>query len=125
MDQEKLQMVEQQLLRERARSLRSFEMLLEDAGRHRDSTDAGLSGWPQNGADQAARHMELETSLLLTGKEGRYLHRIEDALRRLYGSPSTFGTCMRCGTEIPFERLLALPHVRFCLECKLREEGAA
>jgi DnaK suppressor protein len=68
--------------------------------------------------------VERETRFLLGSKEGRYLYRIEDALRRLYQEPQSFGTCTRCGERIPFERLEALPHVRFCLPCKVREEEA-
>ena len=45
-------------------------------------------------------------------------------LWRLYRSPETFGKCHQCGNEIAFDRLDALPHARFCIDCKTREEDA-
>ena len=47
---------------------------------------------------------------------------IDEALRRLYRAPETFGRCHNCGEEIAFERLDALPHARYCFACKQREE---
>ena len=58
------------------------------------------------------------------GRDREYW-RVEDALRRLYTEPETFGICHSCKKEIPFERLDALPHARYCLDCKLREEEEA
>ena len=37
-------------------------------------------------------------------------------------SPERFGKCHNCEKEIAFERLDALPHARYCIECKQREE---
>ena len=39
-------------------------------------------------------------------------------------SPETFGKCHSCGEEIAFERLDALPHARYCIKCKQKEEDA-
>ncbi len=36
----------------------------------------------------------------------------------------TFGACQHCGREVGFDRLEALPHARFCIDCKQREEDA-
>ena len=76
-------------------------------------------------ADQGTDAMEREKAFLFASKEGRYLYRIEEALRRLYNEPEKFGICHSCSKEIPFERLDALPHARYCLDCKLREEEEA
>ena len=76
-------------------------------------------------ADQGTDAMEREKSFLFASKEGRYLYRIEEALRRLYGESEKFGICHSCHSEIPFDRLDALPHARYCLDCKLREEEEA
>ena len=67
--------------------------------------------------------MEREKAALFATKEGRYLYRIEEALRRLYNDPKTFGTCHTCGAEVGYERLDALPHARYCIDCKTKEEG--
>jgi len=77
-------------------------------------------------ADQGTEAMDRETQALLATKEGRYLHRIDEALHRLRTSPETFGICQATGRAIGFERLDALPHVRYCIEHKRAlEEGAA
>jgi RNA polymerase-binding transcription factor DksA len=76
-------------------------------------------------ADQGTDAMEREKSFLFASKEGRYLYRVEEALRRLYAEPDEFGLCHSCKKPIPFARLEALPHARYCLDCKMREEQAA
>ncbi len=75
-------------------------------------------------ADQGTDAMEREKAFLFASQEGRFLWHIDQALRRLYKSPETFGKCHQCGEDIAFERLDALPHARFCFACKTREEEA-
>jgi DnaK suppressor protein len=41
---------------------------------------------------------------------------IAAALRRM--AEGTYGTCERCATTIPLERLEILPHARFCISCQ-------
>jgi DnaK suppressor protein len=66
--------------------------------------------------------MEREKAFLFASQEGRFLWHIDEALRRLYRNPEQFGKCHNCGKDITFERLDALPHARYCIECKQREE---
>jgi RNA polymerase-binding transcription factor DksA len=75
-------------------------------------------------ADQGTDAMEREKAFLFASSEGRFLWHIDEALRRLYRSPQTFGRCHGCGEEIDFDRLDALPHARLCFTCKQREEDA-
>lgn len=44
------------------------------------------------------------------------LGQIGDALRRI--AEGGYGTCERCRTQIPSERLEVLPHARFCVPCQ-------
>lgn len=122
MDRTQLEHIERRLLRERERALRSLGRFQEQAKLSRESSDADLSSYSFHMADQGTDAMEREKSFLFASKEGRYLYRIEEALRRLYKDPASFGLCYSCGKEIPFERLDALPHARYCLDCKRREE---
>lgn len=124
MDRSQLEHIERRLLRERERVLRSLGRFQEQSKLTRDAADNDLSSYSFHMADQGTDAMEREKSFLFASKEGRYLYRVEDALRRLYNSPDTFGICHGCSKEIPFERLDALPHARYCLDCKLREEAA-
>ena len=41
---------------------------------------------------------------------------IEDALRHI--EQGNYGNCLRCGTEIPNERLCAMPATLYCVSCQ-------
>jgi RNA polymerase-binding transcription factor DksA len=125
MDRSQIEHIEQRLQRERERALRSLGRFQEQSKMSRDASDSDLSSYSFHMADQGTDAMEREKSFLFASKEGRYLYRIEEALRRLYHEPEQFGVCHSCKKEIPFERLDALPHARYCLDCKLREEEEA
>jgi DnaK suppressor protein len=125
MDQTQLEHIENRLVRERERALRSLGRFQEQSKLSRDSADSDLSSYSFHMADQGTDAMEREKSFLFASKEGRYLYRVEDALRRLYKDPESFGICQSCSSPIPFDRLDALPHARYCLNCKLREEEEA
>lgn len=114
-----LERIERVLLRERERALRT---LARHDLRAPPAVEPGRTS--VHLAEQASGAAERETRFLLASKEGRYLYRVEDALRRLYRERERFGVCTGCGERIPFARLEALPHVRYCLPCKLREEEA-
>lgn len=117
--------IEQRLLDERARALRSLGLFDEMAKADRESQDSDLAVYTDHMADQGTEAMEREKAALFATKEGRYLYRIEEALRRLFNDPDNFGNCHTCGSDVGFERLDALPHARYCIDCKLKEEEAA
>jgi DnaK suppressor protein len=119
MNQDQLNQVRRQLARGRERAVRSLARLTNGA---RGPSSSETSGWLPafEASDQARDAAEKETSLLLATKEAQLLHQIDAALTRLDDEPETFGYCQRCGAEIPFARIEALPHTRYCLACKLR-----
>ena len=117
--------IEKRLLDDRARALRSLGLFDEMAKADRESGDSDLSVYTDHMADQGTEAMEREKAALFATKEGRYLYRLEEALRRLYNDPQTFGSCHTCGSPVGFERLDALPHARYCIDCKIKEEEAA
>src|ERR687883_508145 len=125
MAKKQLQYFEKRLLEERKRVLKELGHHDELFNKSDQAADADLSSYSFHMADQGTDAMEREKAFLFASKEGRYLYRIEDALRRLYNEPEKFGICHSCQREIPFERLDALPHARYCLDCKLREEEEA
>jgi RNA polymerase-binding transcription factor DksA len=113
---------EKRLLEERNRVVREL-------GKYNDAfnlsaIDAGgeLSAYSFHMADQGTDAMEREKAFLFASQEGRFLWHIDQALRRLYRDPDNFGKCHNCGKELSFERLDALPHARYCIDCKQREE---
>ena len=121
MDRTQIESIERLLVRERDKIRRSIGRFQQHSV-SRDSADADLSSYSFHMADQGTDAMEREKSFLFASKEGRYLYRIEEALLRLYTEAESFGICHGCQNEIPFQRLEALPHARYCLDCKRREE---
>lgn len=58
---------------------------------------------------------EREVAGSLAARNAEVVADLEDALERL--DDGRYGTCERCGTEIPFERLEAMPATRLCVAC--------
>lgn len=117
-----LKHIEKRLMDERAKALRALGFFDERAKADRESADSDLSAYTDHMADQGTEAMEREKAALFATKEGRYLYRLEEALRRLYSDPKAFGNCHTCGNEVGYERLDALPHARYCIDCKRKEE---
>jgi len=117
-----LEHIEKRLMEERARALRSLGLFDRMAKADREYGDSDLAAYTDHMADQGTEAMEREKAALFATKEGRYLYRLEEALRRLYSAPEQFGSCHTCGAPVGFERLDALPHARYCIDCKVREE---
>ncbi len=112
---------EKRLMEERKRVLRELGHYDETFGATEQGAD-GFSSYSFHMADQGTDAMEREKAFLFASQEGRFLWHIDEALRRLYRSPETFGKCQNCGNDIGYDRLDALPHARYCMECKQREE---
>ena len=75
--------LEQRLVRERDRALRSLGQFDELAKNSAESQDSDMYSYSDHIADLGTDAMEREKMLLFASKEGRYLYRIEEALRRL------------------------------------------
>ena len=81
-----------------------------------------ISGYSYHMADQGTDAMEREKAFMLASKSGRLLYHIDEALRRL--RKGEYGDCHTCGKPISKARLEAVPHARYCIECKEKEENA-
>ena len=114
---------EKRLLEERKRVLKELGQYSETFNATPQSADGDLSSYSFHMADQGTDAMEREKAFLFASQEGRFLWHIDEALRRLYRSPESFGKCHNCGNEIDFDRLDALPHARLCFSCKQKEEN--
>ncbi len=124
MNKKQLAHLEQRLIAERARVMKELGYYGESFNTTLQGSDGDLSSYSFHMADQGTDTMEREKQFLFASQEGRYLWHVNEALRRLYSSPATFGTCHSCGEEIAFDRLDALPHARLCITCKAKEEDA-
>ncbi len=117
--------IEERLLAERGERI---EILAEIDERFRERLETGddeLTKYPLHMADEGTDTMDQEKEFLLAHQEGEQLLEIDDALRRLYKRPESFGECESCGDEIGLERLEMVPWARLCIQCKREAEEAA
>jgi RNA polymerase-binding protein DksA len=87
-----------------------------------DEDDGELSSaaGDQHIADHASEMLDREVDDSLEENAEQLVHEIDVALGRI--DEGTYGTCARCGREIPEERLAAVPYATLCVECKRVEE---
>ena len=122
MKKKQLNHLEKRLLEERGRVIKELGHYDESFSSTLQGANGDLSSYSFHMADQGTDAMEREKQFLFASQEGRYLWHVNEALRRLYQSPKTFGECHDCGEAIDFDRLDALPHARLCIKCKAKEE---
>lgn len=79
-----------------------------------------LSSHSYHMADQGTDAMEREMAAMISSKSGRLVYHIDEALRRIENGE--YGKCFNCGKQISIARLTAVPHARFCINCKSEEE---
>ena len=114
---------ETRLLEERARLLKELGYLEQNVLKQNPRDSSGdLSGYSFHMADAGTDAMEREKAFLFASTEGRALHDVDEALRRLY--KGEYGMCESCGQPIAPQRLEVVPHARLCIKCKEREEKA-
>ena len=115
--------IEKGLLEERSRAIQALGEFDEEQTRSLVERVGELSAYRLHQADLGTESMDHETQFLLASEQGERLYRIDDALRRLYDDPASFGTCRNCGRTIPMERLEVVPESDLCAECQRAAEG--
>lgn len=74
-------------------------------------------GGPSNHmAEDATATFDQETTVSLQHGHERTLSQVDLALERI--SDGTYGSCERCGGEIDFARLKAVPYASLCMQCQ-------
>ena len=93
---------------------------IEEQGGDPDSDDAAIDV-ERNFADSA--HSTAERARLLSVMKALRANQrwVNRALTKM--DLGTYGTCERCGNEIPIERLEALPWAILCVDCARKGEG--
>ena len=81
-----------------------------------------VSGHTDHMADLGTDMQEREKAYHLASHQSRLLYHIDEALRRIH--EGTYGFCHTCKKKVSFQRLLAVPHARYCITCKSAEEQA-
>jgi RNA polymerase-binding transcription factor len=105
-----------ELLVMRDRVLRAAQDIVED-----DDEDGELAtAAGDHIADHATDMLDRELDESLEDNAEQLVREIDLAVARI--DAGTYGTCSRCGQEIPDERLDAVPYAVLCLSCKRIEE---
>jgi RNA polymerase-binding transcription factor DksA len=125
LSKKQLEHLEHRLQTERDKAKKALGRFGRRTKLDREVMDSELVSYTDHMADQGTEAMEREKAALFASKEGRYIYRLEGALRRLFAHPDQFGLCQTCGTEVGFKRLDALPHARYCIDCKRQEEAGS
>lgn len=118
-----------------ATTLGEFKKVLEDmrahleveiAGIERDSAvnlseTSGENNYRDHMADQGTATFGKELDMSIEDNVRGIHDEVLAALARI--ESGSYGTCTRCGNEIPVERLQALPAAGLCITCKEWEES--
>ena len=105
---------------------RSLEKRLRDLNTARDGAQSELNSLKEAGRypeyEETAQAASAEYTLVTVIEAHRKeIEQVQAALESLHGA--TFGICIDCDTEIPFDRLQAVPHSRRCADCATATEA--
>ena len=98
-----------------------LEQLRQHTDQVRDNQQAALEmlaadDGVKDVADQSVKDVSQEIALRLGERESQIVADIDQALLRI--DEGSYGTCARCGKEIPERRLDAIPTARYDAECQ-------
>ena len=85
-----------------------------------DASELSSASGDQHLADHASETFDRELDESLEENADQIAREIDAALARI--EDGSYGTCARCGQEIPAERLDAVPYAVLCVDCKRLEE---
>jgi len=71
---------------------------------------------PGDEMDSARTTAEVETHAGLIAREEEKFKNLDEALAGL--DAGNYGRCRKCSSEIPLERLMAVPFASFCIDCQ-------
>ncbi|QAT40024.1 TraR/DksA C4-type zinc finger protein [Clostridium sp. JN-9] len=75
-----------------------------------------LSFYDNHPSDSATELFDKEKGLALKANEVTILKNIDEALHNI--EDGSYGTCKRCGKDIPRERLEFIPYTEYCVHCQ-------
>ncbi len=121
MKKKDLEYFKQLLLEKRQEILREMGVI-EDISIKNTTKDASGNDatYSSHMADQGTDAQEREKAFFYVARDHKFLKYVEDALERI--EQGTYGICVSCGEEIPFERLEAVPTTQKCVPCKMKEK---
>lgn len=104
------------LLEERETYTRQAASLREEADQLAQDRDPGDVQFDEESGQGDTMNVERERDLALSSQALAAVEEIDRALARI--DEGTYGICEKCGTNIPKERLKALPYAALCVQCK-------
>ena len=114
MEKEFVEKMKEKLLEQRNTILTSLAAQNEDLKKIVETTDTG------DVIDVASDVIDGKMLESLNQQDSNRLQMINNALDRI--KQDKYGLCLRCGKEIPKDRLEAIPYAFMCIECKSRDE---
>lgn len=113
---QQLHTLKESLLQEKQELVSHFEAEDDNSGGEeslRVSTGE-LSAYDNHPADVGTETFERSRDMAIDDNLETRLEEINEALGRI--EDSTYGRCVVCGTDIPYERLEAVPYTAYCVE---------
>ena len=114
MNKEFLKKMKKYLLEQRKTLLASLADQSEDMSSLVKTVESG------DEADVAADVIDRTLLTALGEQDANRLQQIDNALDRI--NQGTYGRCVKCGKEIPQERLEVLPYALMCVTCASAQE---
>lgn len=94
---------------------------LDDTERQSLSEASGENVYRDHMGDQGSATFERELDMTIEENLRLELRDVREALARI--EDGSYGTCLRCASEIPYARLEAMPRAKLCIGCKEAEES--
>ena len=114
MNKEFLKKMKEYLLEQRKTLLASLADQGEDMRNLIKTVESG------DEADVAADAIDRTLLTALGSQDAKRLQQIDNCLDRIY--QNKYGRCIKCGKEIPQERLEVLPYALMCVNCASAQE---
>ncbi len=114
-----LEKQKQRLVELRDDILEQMQGIAQDSLRVRPE-GSEASGFGMHQADAGTEAYDKDFALSLLSQEQDALYEVEEAIKRI--QTGSYGVCEMSGKPIPLQRLEAVPHARFSVECQRHVE---
>lgn len=114
LDKKFIEKIKQDLLEQRKTILESLSGQSDDMKELVKTVESG------DEADVASDAIDRTLLTALGTQDAKRLQQIDNALDRI--RQNKYGRCIKCGKEIPEERLSAIPWALLCIDCATMEE---